>query len=139
MHRRWARQLVAFLAVAMLLLAGIADAQAASMPRAVTGWVRHNATVLDTVDPAAPLDDLAPLPPPAPDWLERSFGQTGLSQFAVDLRTPAPPPVRSWLRSPVKTRGLLDRGSGSYMAGGTLAQWFDVIIHRQELTPAQPT
>lgn len=23
------------------------------------------------------------------------------------------------------------------MAGGSLAQWFDVIVHRQELTPEQ--
>jgi erythromycin esterase len=78
------------------------------------------------------------LPPPAPGWFERPFGQAGLGQFALDLRTPAPPPVRNWLHSPVKTRGFPDRGPGSYMAGGTLAQWFDVIIHRQELTPAQP-
>ena len=78
------------------------------------------------------------LPPPAPDWFEHLFGRTGLAQFAVDLRTPAPPPVRRWLHSPVKTRGFPDRGPGSVMAGGTLAQWFDVIIHRQELTPAQP-
>jgi erythromycin esterase len=78
------------------------------------------------------------LPPSAPDWFERPFGQASLDQFAVDLRTPAPPPVRSWLHSPIKTRGFPDRGPGSYMAGGTLARWFDVIIHRQVLTPAQP-
>jgi len=78
------------------------------------------------------------LPPPAPGWFERPFGQAGLDQFALDLRTPAPPPARSWLHSPLKTRGFPDRGPGSYMAGGTLAQWFDVIIHRQELSPTQP-
>jgi erythromycin esterase-like protein len=78
------------------------------------------------------------LPRPAPDWFERPFGKVGLDQFALDLRTPAPPPVRSWLRAPIKTRGLPDRGPDSYMAGDTLAQWFDVIVHRQELTPAQP-
>ena len=78
------------------------------------------------------------VPPPAPGWFERPFGQAGLDQFALDLRTPAPPPARSWLHSPLKTRGFPDRGPGSYMAGGTLAQWFDVIIHRQELSPTQP-
>ena len=76
--------------------------------------------------------------PPGPDWFERPFGRTGLGQFALDLRTPAPPPIRRWLHSPIKIRGFPDRGPGSYLAGGTLAQWFDVIIHRQELTPAQP-
>jgi erythromycin esterase-like protein len=78
------------------------------------------------------------LPPPSAGWFERPFGQTGLDQFALDLRTPAPPPVRDWLRSPLKTRGLPDRGPGSYMVGGSLAQWFDVIIHRQKLTPVEP-
>ena len=76
------------------------------------------------------------LPPPAPGWFERPFGRVGLDQFAVDLHAPAPAPVRRWLEAPIKTRGLPDRGPGSYMAGGSLAQWFDVIVHRQELTPA---
>jgi erythromycin esterase-like protein len=75
------------------------------------------------------------LPQPAPDWFERPFGKVGLDQFALDLRTPAPPPVHGWLQAPIKTRGLADRGPDSYMAGGTLAQWFDVIVHCQELTP----
>jgi erythromycin esterase-like protein len=78
------------------------------------------------------------LPPPAPDWFERPFGKVGFDQFTLDLRTPAPPPVRNWLAAPLKTRGLADRGPGSFMAGGTLAQWFDVIVHRQKLTPVQP-
>ena len=80
----------------------------------------------------------ATLPPPAPGWFERPFGRVGLDQFALDLRRPAPPSVRHWLQAPIKTRGLADRGSDSYMAGGTLAQWFDVIVHRQELAPTQP-
>ena len=79
------------------------------------------------------------LPPPAPGWFERPFGRVGLDQFAVDLHTPAPAPVRRWLEAPIRTRGLPDGGPDSYMAGGSLAQWFDVIVHRQELTPAQPT
>jgi erythromycin esterase len=90
------------------------------------------------------------LPPPAPDWFERPFGEVdevgevgaagavGGDQFSLDLRTPAPPPVRSWLEAPVKTRGLADRGLDSFMDGGTLAQWFDVIVHRQELSPLLP-
>lgn len=77
------------------------------------------------------------LPQPAPGWFERPFGKIGVEQFALDLRTPAPPPVRRWLEAPIRTRGLPDRGPDSYMAGGTLAQWFDVIVHRQEVTPVQ--
>jgi erythromycin esterase len=78
----------------------------------------------------------AALPPPAPGWFERPLGRAGLDQFALDLRRPAPPAVRSWLHAPIRTRGLPDRGPGSFMAGGTLAQWFDLVVHVQDLTPA---
>ncbi len=78
------------------------------------------------------------MPPPAEDWFERPFGKVRHEQFALDLRTPAPPPVRRWLEAPIVTRGLADRGPDSYMAGGSLAQWFDVIVHRQEVSPVLP-
>jgi hypothetical protein len=39
-----------------------------------------------------------------------------------------------WLNRPVTTRGLPNGGSDAYMAGGTLAQWFDIIVHRQQVT-----
>jgi len=38
----------------------------------------------------------------------------------------------------ITTRGLADSGPGGFMTGGTLAQWFDVIVHRQEVHPAVP-
>lgn len=79
------------------------------------------------------------MPQPAQDWFEATFGEVGVDQFALDLRTPAPPPVRRWLEAPIRTRGLPDRGPDAYMAGGSLAQWFDVIVHRQELTPVLPS
>jgi erythromycin esterase-like protein len=45
----------------VVLLAGTLPARAEARPQPVTGWVRHHAARLDTVDPAAPLGDLAPL------------------------------------------------------------------------------
>jgi erythromycin esterase-like protein len=75
---------------------------------------------------------------PAEDWLEHPLGQVAQAQFAVDLRRPAPANVRSWLVGPIVTRGLSDRGPESFMDGGTPIEWFDLIVHRQELTPAQP-
>lgn len=78
------------------------------------------------------------LPPPKAGWFERPFGRVKYEQFALDLRAPAPPPVRRWLHSPVTTRGLADSGPDGYMTGGTLAEWFDVIVHRQEVTPVRP-
>jgi erythromycin esterase len=81
-------------------------------------------------------------PPPRSGWFERPFGAVGPEQFAVDLRprvpAPAPAPVRRWLTAPVVTRGLPDGGPDAHTAGGTLAQWFDVIVHRQQVTPARP-
>jgi erythromycin esterase len=78
------------------------------------------------------------MPQPAQDWFERPFAEVGADQFALDLRTPAPPAVRSWLEAPMLTRGLPDRGPDAYMAGGSLAEWFDVIVHRQEVTRVEP-
>lgn len=80
------------------------------------------------------------VPPPAPDWFERPFGETRYDQLLLDLREHAPEPVRDWLHGPIKTRGFVDHEPpyDSYGSGGTLAQWFDVIIHRQTVTPARP-
>ncbi|HEY7488106.1 MAG TPA: erythromycin esterase family protein [Streptosporangiaceae bacterium] len=79
-----------------------------------------------------------PMPPPRQEWFEQPLGKVGLDQFALDLRRPAPPPVRTWLTAPIKTRGLPNEGPDAYMSGGTLAQWFDIVVHRQEVTPTQP-
>ena len=170
-----------------VVLAGMTAVHAQARPQPVTGWIRHHAAPLTTIDPAAPRGDrharqivsfyvhyslpqppartcaagtargtcrsaspstTAPsasapgrrptLPPPAPGWFEQPFGRVGLDQFALDLDAPAPAPARRWLEAPIRTRGLPDRGPNSSMSGGTLAQWFDVIVHRQELTPTQP-
>jgi hypothetical protein len=43
-----------------------------------------------------------------------------------------------WLEGPITTRGRPDGGPDAHMAGGTLAECFDVIIHRQNVTPAAP-
>lgn len=89
----------------------------------------HGAVNVGTGQPAT-------MPKPARDWFEQPFGAAGTDQFVLNLRTPAPEPVRRWLRAPIKTRGLA--GGPDYMDGGTLGQWFDVIVHRQEVTPARP-
>jgi erythromycin esterase len=70
----------------------------------------------------------------AQDWFERPLGMAGLDRSLLDLRAPAPPPVRDWLDAPIRTRG--PSGPGSYVDGGTAAQWFDVIVHEQRAAPA---
>jgi erythromycin esterase-like protein len=78
------------------------------------------------------------MPAPAPDWFEARFASVRAEQFSLDLRAPSAVPVQRWLRAPVKTRGLAELGQVSYFTGGSLAQWFDVIIHRQLVTPVRP-
>jgi Erythromycin esterase len=56
---RWPRRLLA--SVVGVMLAGTLTAHAQARTDPVTGWIRHHAVPLDTVDPTAPLGDLAPL------------------------------------------------------------------------------
>jgi erythromycin esterase-like protein len=75
-------------------------------------------------------------PEPKPEWFEKPFGNVNADQFTLDLRGCAPPPIQAWLEQPVKTRGLAHAGADSYIDGGSLEQWFDVIVHRQTVSPA---
>jgi Erythromycin esterase len=60
---RWLRQLLASGVGVVMVLAGSLTASSQARPQPVTGWIRHHAIPLDTVDPAAPLGDLMPLRP----------------------------------------------------------------------------
>jgi len=80
----------------------------------------------------------AVMPAPAQEWFEYPLGSTGLDQFGLDLRRAAPPPVGRWLHRPITTRGLPQAGPRSHMSGGTLGEWFDLIVHRQQVTPTRP-
>ncbi|WP_329005568.1 hypothetical protein OHA18_19510 [Kribbella sp. NBC_00709] len=63
----------------------------------------------------------------------------GDDNFLLDLRAqPQPAPVRAWLRSTATTRGFPDAGPSSYLTGGSLADWFDVVLHTREVTPTHP-
>jgi erythromycin esterase-like protein len=78
-----------------------------------------------------------PMPPAPAGWFEHPFAGVGHDQFAVDLRGPAPAPVRRWLHAPLVTRGLPQAGPDSTISGGTPAQWFDLIVHTQAVTPLE--
>jgi erythromycin esterase len=80
-------------------------------------------------------EQVVTMPPAAPDWLEAPFANVPSEQFTLDLREPAPRQVRQWLHAPTRTRGIPEDGHESYVAGGTPAQWFDVIVHRQVVSP----
>ncbi|GAA2616355.1 erythromycin esterase family protein [Actinomadura fulvescens] len=76
-------------------------------------------------------------PPARRHWFEYPFGRVGSDQFMLDLRTDAPSAVRRWLTAPATTRGLVWQES-STMTGGSPAQWFDAIVHRQTISPQRP-
>ncbi|XRQ08063.1 hypothetical protein ACN3XK_68095, partial [Actinomadura welshii] len=83
------------------------------------------------------------MPPPREEWVEHPFGQaTRFDQLLMDLRAAAPAPVRAWLRSPITTRGIAaetpELPYDSHATGGTARQWFDLVVHRQAVTPARP-
>ncbi|GAA4551177.1 erythromycin esterase family protein [Amycolatopsis samaneae] len=84
-----------------------------------------------------------PNPVPPTGYAETVLGDAGLNAYLLDLRAPGPAPVRAWLNSPAKTR-LLGPGydprddAAHHLSGGSLAEWFDVVAHSQEVTAAHP-
>ncbi|WP_329558217.1 erythromycin esterase family protein [Streptomyces uncialis] len=81
------------------------------------------------------------LPPPA-EFADAVLGGTGLDAYLLDLRADGPPPVRTWLDTPTRTRLIgpdydPDDNAAYHLSGGSLADWFDAILHTQEVTPVR--
>ena len=81
------------------------------------------------------------MPAPPGDFAERALDEAGPGPYLLDLGGTPPPAVRQWLETPARTRvvGSIytpDRQPADdyWMSGGTPGQWFDVVIHRRELT-----
>jgi erythromycin esterase len=84
-----------------------------------------------------------PIPAPSASLVDAVLGQIGLAGYLLDLHAAAPGPVRAWLDAPAKARLIGPRydpedDAAFHMAGGSLAEWFDVIVHWQEVTPVRP-
>ncbi|MGW1974380.1 erythromycin esterase family protein [Streptomyces sp. NPDC001889] len=84
-----------------------------------------------------------PVPDPPEEFAESVLGGAGLDAYLLDLRVPAPAPVREWLAAPARTRLVgpwYDPGEDAahHMSGGALADWFDIVVHVREVTPARP-
>ncbi|AHH15084.1 putative erythromycin esterase [Nocardia nova SH22a] len=81
-------------------------------------------------------------PSPPVDFAESALGGTNTA-YVLNLHTAAPDEVREWLNSPAKTRLIgpvydPDHDADHHLSGGSLAEWFDVIVHQQTVTPAHP-
>jgi erythromycin esterase len=84
-----------------------------------------------------------PVPAPVPGRADAVLGSTGLAAYLLDLHAVAPDPVRAWLDSPATLRLIgpnYDPGDDAkhHMSGGSLSDWFDLIIHYREVTPTRP-
>ncbi|WP_336205299.1 hypothetical protein [Nonomuraea sp. LPB2021202275-12-8] len=119
-HRNGALTLVA---TGLVVTVGVAPAAATSV--SVSEWLRRQAAPIASIDPAAPLGDLAVLRP-----------------MVGDARVVGLGAVRKWLRDPARIRVVADydpaRPADHYMSGGSLSRRFDVIVHRQVVSPPTP-
>jgi erythromycin esterase-like protein len=87
-----------------------------------------------------PPDEVVSMSPPRPEWFESKLSLVRLQAFMVDLRMDRylDPAVRQWLSEPLKTRGLPQAGPTSFIAGGSVTQWFDSLVHVQVVHPQRP-
>jgi erythromycin esterase len=84
-----------------------------------------------------------PVPAPTPGRADALLGSTGLAAYLLDLRADQPDPVRTRLQAPAKLRLIgpnydPDDDASHHMSGGSLNDWFDLIIHHREVTPTHP-
>ncbi|WP_198036934.1 erythromycin esterase family protein [Nocardia sp. BMG51109] len=80
-------------------------------------------------------------PSPPTEFAESALGDAGVDTYLLDLRAPADDPVRTWLRQLTRTRVIgpvydPDNDAAYHLSGGAFAEWFDLIVHHHEVTPA---
>ncbi|HEX5996928.1 MAG TPA: erythromycin esterase family protein [Jiangellales bacterium] len=83
-----------------------------------------------------------PVPAPPAHFVDATLAVDGIGNYLLDLRTAAPPQVRRWLHTPILMRAIgpaYDPANDAayHMSGGGLGDWFDVIIHQQQVTPTR--
>ncbi|MFI1866117.1 erythromycin esterase family protein [Streptomyces jumonjinensis] len=83
------------------------------------------------------------VPSPVPPLVESVLDDESAGDYLLNLRTDAPRQVADWLAQPTRSRLIGPRhdprrDTDHHMAGGSLAEWFDVLVHRRHVTPARP-
>ncbi|MFI2209790.1 erythromycin esterase family protein [Streptomyces sp. NPDC020141] len=82
------------------------------------------------------------VPEPAPPLAESVLDDEATGDYLLDLRAAAPPLVADWLNRTAESRLVGPRhdprrDADHHMTGGSLAEWFDVLVHRRRVTPAR--
>jgi erythromycin esterase len=83
-----------------------------------------------------------PVPPASPPLVDATLARAGLDAYLLDLHAPRPPAVERWLTAPARARLIgprydAARDADHHLAGAALADWFDVLVHVQRVTPAR--
>jgi erythromycin esterase len=83
------------------------------------------------------------VPAPTPGRADALLASTGLATYLLDLRAPQPDQVRARLHAPAKMRLIGPNynpahDADHHMSGGSLGDWFDLVIHHREVTPTHP-
>jgi erythromycin esterase len=84
-----------------------------------------------------------PVPAPTPGRADALLGSTSLAAYLLDLRADQPDPVRKRLQASAKLRLIgpnynPDDDAAHHMSGGSLNDWFDIVIHHRQATPTHP-
>lgn len=83
------------------------------------------------------------VPAPPNGSADAVLGAAGQQAYLLDLHAEQPEPVWVWLDQPAKWRMVgpgydpANDAEGNNMSGGSLSEWFDVIVHTQEITPTR--
>ncbi|WP_411079779.1 erythromycin esterase family protein [Streptomyces sp. cmx-18-6] len=83
------------------------------------------------------------VPSPVPPLVESVLEDDATGDYLLDLRADAPRPVADWLARTAEFRAIgprydPDDDPAHHLTGGSPAEWFDVIVHRRNVTPARP-
>ncbi|OEU85630.1 erythromycin esterase [Streptomyces abyssalis] len=83
------------------------------------------------------------VPNATPPFAESVLSASGISAFLLDLGGTPPPPVAEWLDEISRLRAIgprydPDNDAAHHMTGGSLAEWFDIVVHCRRVTPARP-
>ncbi|MFI0452770.1 erythromycin esterase family protein [Actinomadura sp. 6N118] len=86
-----------------------------------------------------------PLPAPSADFVDAALSAAagGRAGYILNLQGPRPEPVRRVLDAPSRTRLIgpfydPQDDAAHHLSGGSLATWFDVVVHTEEVTPVRP-
>jgi erythromycin esterase len=81
------------------------------------------------------------VPAPPPHFAEAILGGAGDDAYLLDLHADMPETVRAWLDGPATVRLAPSfnpaADADTHMTGGSLTEWFDVIIHMNCVAPTR--